>query len=103
MEVGDAREALAETHPTSSSQVHPDPHRLAVAAVGAPELAHPVAERGAGVLDGLVCDVDRHGRMLPASVRPGNRPIRPTQTRTKVTGPHTAEPDARTRRIFRGC
>ena len=103
MEVGDPRQALAKTHPTGSSQVHANPHRLALTAIGAPELAHPVSERGAGILAGLVCDVDRHGRMLPAPVRPGNRPIRPTRTGTKVTGPHTSEPDHGTRRIFRGC
>ena len=103
MEVADAGEALAEAHPTGASEMDPNPHRLALAAVGAPELAHPVAERGAGILAGLVCDVDRHGRMLPAPVHPGNRPIRPTRTGTKVTGPHTAEPDARTRRIFGAC
>jgi hypothetical protein len=50
-----------------------------------------------------VCESDRHGRMLRAPGRPGNRPIGPTRTRTKVTGPHTSEPDAGTRRIFRGC
>ena len=102
-EVGDAREAFAKTHPTGSCQVYSHPNGLIVTAVGASEQAHPVAERGTGVLDGFVRDSDRHGRMLHASGRPGNRPIRPTQTRTKVTGPHTSEPEAWTRRIFRGC
>jgi hypothetical protein len=102
-EVGDARQAFAETHPTSSGKVYPHPDGFAAAGVGVSEQAQPVAERGAGVLDGFVCDSDRHGRMLRASVRAGNRPIRPTQTRTKVTAPHTSEPSAGTRRIFRGC
>jgi len=83
--------------------VDPHPDGLIVAAVGASQQAQPVAERGTGVLGGFVCDSDRHGRMLLASGGPDNRPIGPTRTRTKVTGPHTSEPAAGTRRIFRGC